>query len=322
MVNGICVNPNGLLSLINLPAKVDDVLVWIRKKYKNPAYLYQGKIPYPSKENFYLSVFARISEDEEDVNQHILPSPLDEESFVGNIIILAVQSEQDDYERKSTDYTDISIDEYETLYHEWNFEESEEEEEEEEEEQIVKPVVTKVLTIKTKNVFVECQIRDKVVENLREFVNEDIAKELEHNILVHVIELCKSISIDIDWSNKIFWNTYRSKSISIYENIKTDGYTKDQNWAIKLNSKEITPKTFVELPAQEMCPSLWKDALDRIIDAEIKSHTKTSSASIYMFCSRCKKKSKCDYYQMQTRSADEPMTTFVNCLECDKQWKF
>ena len=39
-------------------------------------------------------------------------------------------------------------------------------------------------------------------------------------------------------------------------------------------------------------------------------------------CSRCKKKSKCSYYQMQTRSADEPMTTFVTCLECDKQWKF
>jgi transcription elongation factor S-II len=25
---------------------------------------------------------------------------------------------------------------------------------------------------------------------------------------------------------------------------------------------------------------------------------------------------------MQTRSADEPMTTFVTCLVCDKHWKF
>ena len=39
-------------------------------------------------------------------------------------------------------------------------------------------------------------------------------------------------------------------------------------------------------------------------------------------CSRCKKKTNCDYYQLQTRSADEPMTTFVTCLECNKQWKF
>ena len=41
-----------------------------------------------------------------------------------------------------------------------------------------------------------------------------------------------------------------------------------------------------------------------------------------MWCSGCKKKSKCDYYQMQTRSADEPMTTFMTCLECDRRWKF
>lgn len=38
-------------------------------------------------------------------------------------------------------------------------------------------------------------------------------------------------------------------------------------------------------------------------------------------CSRCKK-NECTYYQMQTRSADEPMTTYVTCVNCDKRWKF
>ena len=37
-------------------------------------------------------------------------------------------------------------------------------------------------------------------------------------------------------------------------------------------------------------------------------------------CSKCKS-TKTSYYQMQTRSADEPMTTFVTCLNCDKKWK-
>ncbi|BGP36215.1 transcription elongation factor TFIIS [Rhodotorula kratochvilovae] len=31
---------------------------------------------------------------------------------------------------------------------------------------------------------------------------------------------------------------------------------------------------------------------------------------------------RCMYYQMQTRSADEPMTTFVTCLACSNRWKF
>ena len=38
-------------------------------------------------------------------------------------------------------------------------------------------------------------------------------------------------------------------------------------------------------------------------------------------CGKCKS-TKTTYYQMQTRSADEPMTTFVTCLNCTKRWKF
>ncbi|PLW33345.1 hypothetical protein PCASD_17986 [Puccinia coronata f. sp. avenae] len=38
-------------------------------------------------------------------------------------------------------------------------------------------------------------------------------------------------------------------------------------------------------------------------------------------CARCGQR-KCTYYQMQTRSADEPMTTFVTCVNCNARWKF
>ena len=38
-------------------------------------------------------------------------------------------------------------------------------------------------------------------------------------------------------------------------------------------------------------------------------------------CGKCKS-NKTDYYQMQTRSADEPMTTYANCKACGHRWKF
>ncbi|XP_039010640.1 transcription elongation factor TFIIS-like [Hibiscus syriacus] len=38
-------------------------------------------------------------------------------------------------------------------------------------------------------------------------------------------------------------------------------------------------------------------------------------------CGRCGQR-KTTYYQMQTRSADEPMTTYVTCVNCNNHWKF
>lgn len=38
-------------------------------------------------------------------------------------------------------------------------------------------------------------------------------------------------------------------------------------------------------------------------------------------CKECTHKNT-DYFQLQTRSADEPMTTFVTCVCCGNKWKF
>jgi DNA-directed RNA polymerase subunit M/transcription elongation factor TFIIS len=37
-------------------------------------------------------------------------------------------------------------------------------------------------------------------------------------------------------------------------------------------------------------------------------------------CGKCKS-SKTSYYQMQTRSADEPMTSYITCKNCGNRWK-
>lgn len=37
-------------------------------------------------------------------------------------------------------------------------------------------------------------------------------------------------------------------------------------------------------------------------------------------CGKCKS-TKTSYYQMQTRSADEPMTSYVTCGACGNRWK-
>jgi DNA-directed RNA polymerase subunit M/transcription elongation factor TFIIS len=338
MVNAVIISINGTIGDIQIPAKTADVLEWMRKKYKNTEIQFQGKIQDSIKDTQWLSIFAATNGTEEQINQHILPSPFDEESYTGPIVILSTESEeQEQYDKNISAYVNLKADHYESIYQEWTFADTESEadieeiieNEDEEIEEIIDDVeedeeivtreiqyVARPIQTHSKNVFIECGIRDKVIENFKEFV--DNSEQLEEAILHVVCEQAIKENIDVDWNNRVFWNMYRSKSISFYEHLRRS----DREIITKLKDGEITYRQFAEMNAVDLCPARWKESIEKIIESEKKLYSKNESAAIFMWCSACKKKTKCDYYQMQTRSADEPMTTFVTCLECDRKWKF
>ena len=349
MVYGVSIACNGKVTELTIPPKTADVLEWARKKFKNTDLQFQGKLGDPLKETNWLSIFASTVGDDDTMNQYMLPSPLDEETFYGPILILmTVHEQQDEYEQNASLYTNLKLDYYETLCQEWTFSLDEEEEEEilelqeeeneegvvlqedaeyeEEEEEQVRPIyVSKPIQTRSENVFIDCVIREKVIQNFHEVLEDlDLAKQLEESVLHVVSDQAIKENMDVDWSNKVFWNMYRSKSISMYENLRgMQSYIQNNEiWLEKIKSGELSVRTFAEMDAVDLCPSRWKSALEKMIENEKKLYSKNDSASIFMWCSACKKKTKCDYYQMQTRSADEPMTTFVTCLECDRKWKF
>jgi DNA-directed RNA polymerase subunit M/transcription elongation factor TFIIS len=343
MTYGVVIALNGSISELQIPAKTADVLEWIRKKYKLQTIQFQGKLQDPTNEAKWLTIFASTSEDDD--NTHMLPSPYDEETYTSPIIVLATENDnQDEYELPVSTYIDLRADDYETLYQEWTFavdedddvdvpDEIEEQEHEvetlDDEESVDVPVPVsrpaKIATVKTRDVFVSCAIREKVIENFTEVLSDEKeATEFELHMLHALVERATKECIDVDWSNRTFWNMYRSRAITLYENLRgDDSYVKNnQNLIEKLKSNELSLKTVAEMNAMELCPSRWKDVIEKIIEKEKKLYKGDQAASMFMWCSSCKKLSKCDYYQLQTRSADEPMTTFVSCLECDKRWKF
>jgi DNA-directed RNA polymerase subunit M/transcription elongation factor TFIIS len=344
MTYGVVIALNGHVGEFQVPTKTADVLDWMRKKYKCSSIQFQGKLQDPMNDTRWLSIFASTSE--EDENVHMLPSPFDEETYTSPILVLATQSDnQDAYDLPISAYVSLRADDYETLYQEWTFAVEEDEEDavvvEDEEEDDVEvddldeaeedvPVVHRTETVRDivivkKDVFVKCAIRDKVVGNfVKLFESQEHAEEFETCMLQAVIEHAQRDSVQVDWTNHVFWNMYRNRAISLYENLKGDtSYVKNnQNLLAKIKSGELTLNTVAHMTAMELCPSRWKDAIERMIEMEKRLYDKDQSASIFMWCSGCKKKTKCDYYQLQTRSADEPMTTFVTCLECDKRWKF
>ncbi|XP_006737641.2 transcription elongation factor A protein 3 [Leptonychotes weddellii] len=75
---------------------------------------------------------------------------------------------------------------------------------------------------------------------------------------------------------------------------------------------------------KEMASDELRELRNAMTQEAIREHqmAKTGGTTTDLFqCSKCKKKN-CTYNQVQTRSADEPMTTFVLCNECGNRWKF
>ena len=66
--------------------------------------------------------------------------------------------------------------------------------------------------------------------------------------------------------------------------------------------------------AKELDQKIHKDMRKEYFKREIQQQDG------FFKCGRCKSM-KTTYFQMQTRSADEPMTVFVSCLSCGRNWK-
>ncbi|KAL7984309.1 hypothetical protein Chor_002879 [Crotalus horridus] len=80
---------------------------------------------------------------------------------------------------------------------------------------------------------------------------------------------------------------------------------------------------FAKMTAEEMASDELKEMRKNLTKEAIREHqmAKTGGTQTDLFsCGKCKKKN-CTYTQVQTRSADEPMTTFVVCNECGNRWK-
>uniref|UniRef100_A0A023F953 Transcription elongation factor n=1 Tax=Triatoma infestans TaxID=30076 RepID=A0A023F953_TRIIF len=86
-----------------------------------------------------------------------------------------------------------------------------------------------------------------------------------------------------------------------------------------LTANKLAVMTAEEMASDEMKALRNKFVKESIDDAQLA--TVQGTKTDLLKCAKCKKRN-CTYNQVQTRSADEPMTTFVMCNECGNRWKF
>jgi transcription elongation factor S-II len=162
----------------------------------------------------------------------------------------------------------------------------------------------------------QTEFRTKIVGIINKKIkNKKISTNIEKGIYNYTINESKNKNIVRKWENKYFLQLYKNRLRSIYLNLK------NATFVMKIKKKEITTKQLEKMSHQEICPEKWNKLIDAKIKRDINMTSVNMEAATDEFkCYKCKKK-KCTYYQLQTRSADEPITTFVTCLVCGNRWK-
>ena len=155
-------------------------------------------------------------------------------------------------------------------------------------------------------------IRTKILPVLGE---DALSTNLEIAIYNYAIKEANSRKIIKKWDNPYFVQLYIDRLRTIYVNLKSAELIE------QLKSGELTPQTLAFMTHQELNPNRWSKLIEQKIKRDASKFTMNVQASTDMFtCKKCRSK-KCTYYELQTRSADEPATIFVTCLDCGKHWK-
>ena len=149
-----------------------------------------------------------------------------------------------------------------------------------------------------------------------------IASDIEKGIFNKTIENATQKNIPRRWDEKLFIEMYKVYLVGVYSNLNSESYVKNDRLFKRLIAGEFTGYELATMNHQQSFPERWKVLLDEKSkrDRYLYEINKEMATDQYQ-CSRCHKR-ECTYYQLQTRSADEPMTTFVTCLNCGKRWKF
>jgi transcription elongation factor S-II len=156
--------------------------------------------------------------------------------------------------------------------------------------------------------------------NIRQKLGEFFEKEkdainLEKGVHNWALKEATNKKVVKKWDNPFFVQIYLDHLRSIYINLK------NETLIHKIVSGEIKAQEIAFMTHQEVCPEKWEDLIKaKSIRDKNKFEQNLEAATDTFKCRKCHSK-KCTYYQMQTRSADEPMTIFVTCIDCGNRWK-
>jgi DNA-directed RNA polymerase subunit M/transcription elongation factor TFIIS len=167
-------------------------------------------------------------------------------------------------------------------------------------------------------------VRAKVAGRFSKTLDSDeLGRKLEVVLWNHTLRTCQRDKIPMEWTAELNLNTFRERYTQ--KALALDLHNLQKNDVLRANIQDgsLGLKKFASMMPWEMNPDFWAPIFERVAFKALRKQLTIDVANApdgAFTCGKCKSK-KTTFYQMQTRSADEPMTCFIQCLACGKRWK-
>ncbi len=160
-----------------------------------------------------------------------------------------------------------------------------------------------------------------IIKSRCAFLSEPDQADFERGIYNFTVEDSKRRIVHSVWENPEFTQLYLINARRTIANLDPTSYINNARLLERFRDGEFRPHDIAFMNYSDLFPEKWGAMIELAIKREAKMLEVDKSMATDMFkCSRCGKR-QCTYYEMQTRSADEPMTQFIRCLNCGKQWR-
>lgn len=112
---------------------------------------------------------------------------------------------------------------------------------------------------------------------------------------------------------QIMTAVYNSKAYDLLQNLEYNNPIDNKYLWRAIIDGTIDPQTLAFLKPHELHPKRWGDIIKK---NNLREEKKKNMAVTDLYqCWKCKER-RCRVMEMQTRSADEPMTKFITCMNC------
>ena len=188
---------------------------------------------------------------------------------------------------------------------------------------VLRHMIMKISSVSSDNIGVSrCKIRERLVVALSR-----VAAETEEESLKHQVEACDPVEVAVAVETAMF-EKIKGQNKKIRSILFNMSDSKNPDLRRKVLMGEVKPEKLVIMSNTEMASEelqlrikqIEEKSLEKCLTGRWTSAEEKATTDQFR-CGKCGQR-KTTYHQLQTRSADEPMTTYVTCVNCNNHWKF